>query len=437
MVLFILINRKRGYANLRHITRGTSVRYALTAQVLSWEDATARIGELLEQGRFATNVELTEAPGFERQQVAQSLWYLCQDMSDEARKQEWLPTIRENRKSGFPEDVARLEKLLEDPDIRQTIAAELDSFALHWRQNPSVMRFRLYKPDVMLQRVNELSIPHRRYPEGMTELPAVPSFITEDEIDATLSRGGSFEGGAGRIYSFWQQEHTPKEMFQPEGVCLDFGFGAHRYLAFERSGNMSRQATLSFLREDVYEQVRRRIQMDMTIGDCQLSKLYAYNGLMLSGGVRVDGIRIDKPHRVIVVDNPTVMTKDVPVITVEDDGTQNSTRKYHRVERRTDIPITCFDGEGLISKQYAKVVDRAFCGAVVHTSFQIRLPYVKGMLHQVDFHEILELCGQKTITDIWGEKHKVRDVDIILTKSMFKGFGWLKSNNMTWSDYWN
>ena len=233
------------------------------------------------------------------------------------------------------------------------------------------------------------------------------------------------------------RQEKARDMFRPEGVCLDFGFGAHRYLAFERSGNMSRQATLSFLREDVYEQVRHRIQMDMTIGDCQLSKLYAYNGLMLSGGVRVDGIRIDKPHRVIVVDNPTVMTKDVPVITVEDDGTQNSTRKYHRVERRTDIPITCFDGEGLISKQYAKVVDRAFCGAVVHTSFQIRLPYVKGMLHQVDFHEILDLCGQKTITDIWGEKHKVQDVDIILTKSMFKGFGWLKSNNMTWSDYWN
>lgn len=194
-----------------HITRGTSVRYARNAQVLSWEDATARIGELLEQGRFTTNVELAEAPGFERQQVAQSLWYLCQDMNDEARKQEWLPTIRENRKSGFPEDVARLEKLLEAPNIRQTIAAELDSFALHWRQNPSAMRFRVYKPDVMLQRVNELSIPRRSYPEGMTELPAVPSFITEDEIDATLSRGGSFEGGAGRIYSFWQQEHTPKE----------------------------------------------------------------------------------------------------------------------------------------------------------------------------------------------------------------------------------
>lgn len=107
------------------------------------------------------------------------------------------------------------------------------------------------------------------------------------------------------------------------------------------------------------------------------------------------------------------------------------------MERRTDVPITCFDGEGLISKQYAKVVDRALCGAVVHTSFQIRLPYVKGMVHQVNFQTLLDLCGQKVITDIWGQAHNVKDVDIILTKSMFKGFGWLKDSGMTWADYWD
>lgn len=232
------------------------------------------------------------------------------------------------------------------------------------------------------------------------------------------------------------RQEKAREMFRPEGVCLDLGAGPRRYLAFERSGSMSRQSKLSFLREDVYDQVRRRIQMDMTIGSCQLSKLYAYNGLMLSGGVRLDGIGIDRPHRVIVVDNPVVTARDVPVITVEDDGTRNSTRKYTRVERRMDIPITCFDGEGLISKQYAKVVDRALCGAAVHTSFQIRLPYVKGMVHQVDFQTILDLCGQKVIRDIWGQEHSIRDVDIILTKSMFKGFGWLRDSGMTWEDYW-
>ena len=59
------------------------------------------------------------------------------------------------------------------------------------------------------------------------------------------------------------------------------------------------------------------------------------------------------------------------------------------------------------------------------------------MVHQVNFHWILDLCGQKTITDIWGQEHNIKDVDIILTKSMFKGFGWLKDSGMTWEDYWD
>ena len=232
------------------------------------------------------------------------------------------------------------------------------------------------------------------------------------------------------------RQKKTKALFRPEGVSLDFGSGPHRYLAFERSGSMSRQVRLSFLRADVYDAVRRRIMMDMTIGECQLSKLYAYNGLMLSSGVRIDGIGIDRPHRVVVIDNPTRTARNVSVITVEDDGTQNTTRKHHRVEKKADIDITCFDGEGLISKQYARSVDEKLGGKKVHTSFQIRLPYVKGMLHEVDFKDFLTSCGTDTITDLWGVKHPVREVDIILTKSMFKGYGWLTESGMNWDDYW-
>ena len=234
-----------------------------------------------------------------------------------------------------------------------------------------------------------------------------------------------------------ERQRKAEAMFRPEGVCLDFGTGEHRYLAFERSGSMSRQARLSFIRADLYDTIRRRIMMDLEVGDCQLSKLYAYNGLMLSSGVRMDGIDIDRPHRVIVIDNPTRTVHGVRVITVEDDGTQHSTRRYHREEKRTDIDIVCFDGEGLISKQYAAVVDKAFCGKHIHTSFQIRLPYVKGMLHQVDFKDFLHSGGTDTITDIWGVTHPVKDVDIILTKSMFKGYGWLTGCGRTWEDYWD
>lgn len=247
---------------------------------------------------------------------------------------------------------------------------------------------------------------------------------------------GIFDRSGDRKKHLIRQEKA-KALFRPEGVSLDFGSGPHRYLAFERSGSMSRQARLSFIREDFYDAVRRRIMMDMTIGDCQLSKLYAYNGLMLSSGIRIDGIGIDQPHRVVVIDNPTRTERNVSVITVEDDGTQNSTRKYHRVEKKEDIEITCFDGEGLISKQYARLVDEKLCGKKVHTSFQIRMPYVKGMLHEVDFKDFLILCGTDTITDLWGVEHSVRDVDVILTKSMFKGYGWITASGMSWNDYWN
>ncbi len=247
---------------------------------------------------------------------------------------------------------------------------------------------------------------------------------------------GVFDRSAANKKQRIRQEKT-RAMFRPEGVGLDFGSGPHRYVAFERSGNMSRQARLSFIRADLYDAVRQRIMLGMDIDRCQLSKLYAYNGLMLSSGTRIDGVDIDRPHRVIVVDNYTRTEYLVPVITVEDDGTKNTTRKYHRVEKKADVEITCFDGEGLISPRFAAQIDRVLCGGHIHTSFQIRLPYVKGMLHQVDFHTFLTDCGTRTITDLWGVEHQVKDVDVILTRSMCKGLGWMTECGMTWADYWD
>ena len=113
-----------------------------------------------------------------------------------------------------------------------------------------------------------------------------------------------------------ETEKKAESLFRPEGITMDFGGGAQRYLAFERSGSMSRQTRLSFLRADLYEEVRRRIMLDMTVGLCQLSKLYAYNGLMLSSGVRINGIDLARPGRVIVVENAE-FTARAKVITVQ------------------------------------------------------------------------------------------------------------------------
>ena len=139
---------------------------------------------------------------------------------------------------------------------------------------------------------------------------------------------------------------------------------------------------------------------------------------MLSTGARVEGIEIDRPHRVIVVDNHALQ-RSARVITVEDVGGTDSVRRYRRVERVEDFSVTEFDGEGLISKEYAARLNKALGGR--HTSFQIRLPFVKGMLHQVDFHDFFRSAGTTHLTDLWGVKHPVAKVDVILTKSMFQG----------------
>lgn len=222
-------------------------------------------------------------------------------------------------------------------------------------------------------------------------------------------------------------------MFRPEAVTLDLGDGPRQYAAFERSNSMSRMGRLSFIRADLWETVRRRIMLDLELGQCQLSKLYAYNGLMLSSGTRVEGIEIDRPHRVIVVDNHALQ-RSARVITVEDVGGTDSVRQYRRVERVEDFSVTEFDGEGLVSKEYAARLNKALGGR--HTSFQVRLPFVKGMLHQVDFHDFFRSAGTTHLTDLWGLKHPVAKVDVILTKSMFKGYGWLMENGKSWEDYW-
>ena len=222
-------------------------------------------------------------------------------------------------------------------------------------------------------------------------------------------------------------------MFRPEGVTMDLGDGPRQYAAFERSNSMSRMGRLSFLRVDLWETVRRRIMLDFELGRCQLSKLYAYNGLMLSSGTRVEGVEIDRPHRVIVVDNHALQ-RSARVITVEDVGGTDSVRRYQRVERVEDFSVTEFDGEGLVSKEYAARLNKTLGGR--HTSFQIRLPFVKGMLHQVDFHDFFRSAGTTHLTDLWGVSHPVAKVDVILTKSMFKGYGWLTENGKSWEDYW-
>ena len=232
---------------------------------------------------------------------------------------------------------------------------------------------------------------------------------------------------AGRVLDY---QNIAEYMFRPEGITLNFGKEDKRYIAFERSASMSRANQLSFVREDMYETLRERMMLGMNICKCQLSKLYAYNALLFTSGKRYkDSSSILEDKRIIVIKNPKSVIENIKTVTVNGDGSNNTVRKYTRIEKTRDITITEFDGEGFISPRLADLLDKG------HNSFQIRMPYIKGVVHKVDFATLLSELEAPFIVDIWDKKHNPADVDIILTESMFKGLEWMSYNDLSWAKY--
>ena len=122
-----------------HLAHGDRARYETNAQVIPWESAAQRIGELLEAGQFASNVELLEADGYERSLLAESLIYLYRDLNREDHPNDFLPCLTDGAKwLDFPKDEPRLSNLLADPDFRKTLLTEYRTFLAAYQEDRSI-----------------------------------------------------------------------------------------------------------------------------------------------------------------------------------------------------------------------------------------------------------------------------------------------------------
>ena len=210
-----------------HLSHGKSARYDKSAQVISWESAADRIGQLLQTGQFATNVELSEAEGYERSLLAEKFWNLYHDFSDEARESGYLPSLANNPGRGFPEESAWLTEQLKSPEFRQTLAEEYAAFWTAYQQDRDLLRFHYHKPKEIWGNLKDLSLPRTAFTSQMTEVPAVKQFITEDEIDVAMTRGSGVSGGKGRIFAYFQNSHTDKE--KVDFLRHEYGIGGHSH----------------------------------------------------------------------------------------------------------------------------------------------------------------------------------------------------------------
>ena len=218
-----------------HIATGDTSRYLRSAQVIGWADAAERIEELLDGGAFATNLEVTEAPRYERLGIAVDVWNLYHDFSDEAKPLGYLSCLGNIHSTSFPEETERLTDDLLNPAFRDRLLSEYKVFMDAYRENRALLRFHYHKSQALLTRLEDLSIPRKEFRSDMEAVPETGKFITEDEIAASLANGSSFEGGKTRIYAFFQTSHTPKE--NADFLKKEYGIGGHTHAVSRESGS--------------------------------------------------------------------------------------------------------------------------------------------------------------------------------------------------------
>lgn len=248
-----------------HLSHGKSVRYDRSAQVISWESAAERIGELLESGQFASNVELAEAAGYERSLLAEKLWYLYHDLSEGAREAGYLSCLSEIKGNGFPEETRRLTEQLSDPAFRQTLKEEYAAFWTAYQQDRDLLRFHYHRPREIWENLKDLDLPRRTFVSDLSQVPTVQHFITEDEIDAAMTGGSSFAGGKGRIYAFFMANHTDKEKVRFLKDEYGIGGRSHALSGATHSGEDHDGKGLHYKKQDCpdvhlnWEKVAKRI----------------------------------------------------------------------------------------------------------------------------------------------------------------------------------
>ena len=189
----------------------TVTDHILDKAFLSWEDVSGRIHQLLDQGEYAPQSVLDAARSNAVKEHAQALAYMKGDMAEGVAEivfdEEDLPHLR----SIYPEITDYLEEKLEDPQWLSELNERLDALAEAYEENHSIMRFHHYNPiniSKQFQKFADEVIPYQAR-DGFA-WKEHPMFITQDEIDAFLARGGPYSKDRLKTYSFYLLNENEK-----------------------------------------------------------------------------------------------------------------------------------------------------------------------------------------------------------------------------------
>ncbi|MCD3319540.1 hypothetical protein G8V07_14230 [Clostridium botulinum D/C] len=222
---------------------------------------------------------------------------------------------------------------------------------------------------------------------------------------------------------------------------LKHGFDLNytHYNFYGKSASMGRNGILGFLSEDIYEEINKKAMMGLEIQETVLSKFEAYKHLLLSSCFCIEG---QLPY-MIVVDDYYSIVPNVNIKYVDEkhktyidkkDGKTKEFKEKVIKEGYKDTEIMFNDGAGLCSIEMGKKLQKYLNIDFLPSMYMLRVPFVKGISIVEDFKSFYKERGVTQIKDIWGKYHDVNKIDIILTKSQYKGFKYFK-NKGTYEDW--
>ena len=194
------------------IAQGESAQRS-SATLIPWEQAAARIRELLDLGRYMPQSELDRVDGYERQQRAAQLWYLRQDFAEGTADAGYLPTVNAiyGKNHGFPEESAAISDLLGHPEGLQNLRDELEQFVQAYRESRELLRFHFHRPQKLLEQLSDLQREPLHFTAAEGYAPQRRFFISGDEIDNLLRGGKRSTDYRLAVYSFYRNHTERKE----------------------------------------------------------------------------------------------------------------------------------------------------------------------------------------------------------------------------------
>ena len=196
-----------------HLAQGDSIRTGHSRTTVTWEQASARILELLEAGTYLSAPELEQAQDKALLEMGDALLMTARDLTQEGRAQGLFPqtlAIHDQRK-GYPELDEDMVAFAKSEGGLAPLAEEYHDFLRAYEQNRSIMRFRLseYNTHRIGVVLDGIDLPERSFTAQPDFLRRCKMFITQDEIDQFFLADSVDSQLA--VYSFFCYPHAKEE----------------------------------------------------------------------------------------------------------------------------------------------------------------------------------------------------------------------------------